>query len=75
MTENEKASVTAIPKTNLLRVRLPGFIRDEEIGLGDIVKRVTYASRNPPVQRLREARRHPESAGGFHPLSRCDRSY
>jgi hypothetical protein len=25
------------------RVRLPGFIKDEEIGLGDIVKRVTYA--------------------------------
>jgi hypothetical protein len=27
-----------------LRVRLPGFVRDDdEIGLGDIVKRVTYA--------------------------------
>ena len=26
-----------------LRVRLPGFIRDDEIGLGDIVKRATYA--------------------------------
>ncbi|MFI6584349.1 hypothetical protein [Embleya sp. NPDC050493] len=25
------------------RVRIPGFIRDEEIGLGDAVKRVTYA--------------------------------
>ena len=26
------------------RVRLPGFImNDEEIGLGDVVKRVTYA--------------------------------
>jgi hypothetical protein len=25
------------------RVRLPGFVRDEEIGLGDAVKRVTYA--------------------------------
>ena len=23
------------------RVRLPGFVRDEEIGLGDLVKRVT----------------------------------
>ena len=23
------------------RVRLPGFIRDEEIGLGDVIKRVT----------------------------------
>jgi hypothetical protein len=25
------------------RVRLPGFLTEEEIGLGDIVKRVTYA--------------------------------
>jgi len=25
------------------RVRLPGFIIDEQIGLGDVVKRVTYA--------------------------------
>ncbi|MGH6838355.1 MAG: hypothetical protein ACREDT_06080 [Methylocella sp.] len=25
------------------RVRLPGFISDEEVGLGDAVKRVTYA--------------------------------
>jgi hypothetical protein len=24
-------------------VRLPGFILDEEIGLGDIIKRTTYA--------------------------------
>ena len=28
--------------TNALRVRLPGFIKDEEVGLGDAVKRVTY---------------------------------
>jgi hypothetical protein len=26
-----------------LRVRLPGFVRDDEIGLGEVVKRVTYA--------------------------------
>jgi len=25
------------------RVRLPGFLLDEEIGLGDALKRVTYA--------------------------------
>jgi hypothetical protein len=24
-------------------VRLPGFIKDEEIGLGDAVRRLTYA--------------------------------
>lgn len=26
------------------RVRLPGFVSDEEIGLGDVVKRVTRAA-------------------------------
>jgi hypothetical protein len=26
-----------------IRVRLPGFISDEEVGLGDAIKRVTYA--------------------------------
>jgi hypothetical protein len=24
------------------RIRLPGFIKEEEIGVGDIIKRVTY---------------------------------
>ena len=43
MTENEKASATA-SKNEPFRVRLPGFVRDEEIGLGDFVKRMTYAA-------------------------------
>ena len=25
------------------RVRLPGFITDKEVGLGDVIKRATYA--------------------------------
>ncbi len=25
------------------RVRLPGFIKEEEIGLGDVIQRATYA--------------------------------
>jgi hypothetical protein len=25
------------------RVRIPGFISDEEVGLGDVIKRVTHA--------------------------------
>jgi hypothetical protein len=25
------------------RIRLPGFVKDEDIGLGDALKRVTYA--------------------------------
>ena len=30
-------------KDTPFRVRLPGFVQDEEIGLGDVIKRVTYA--------------------------------
>jgi hypothetical protein len=30
-------------KAEPYRVRLPGFVRDEEIGLGDVIKRATYA--------------------------------
>ena len=25
------------------RVRLPGFVKDEELGLGDVIKRATYS--------------------------------
>jgi hypothetical protein len=31
------------PKRRRAKVRLPGFITGEEVGLGDVVKRVTYA--------------------------------
>ena len=30
-------------KSTPRRVRLPGFVTDEEVGLGDVVKRATYA--------------------------------
>jgi hypothetical protein len=29
--------------TQPYRVRLPGFVRDEDVGLGDAIKHVTYA--------------------------------
>jgi hypothetical protein len=38
-TEGGETAHTGAP----FRVRLPGFIKDEEIGLGDAVKRLTYA--------------------------------
>jgi hypothetical protein len=44
MTTNEKVDSQGVAKDQPFRVRLPGFIRDEEIGLGDLVKRVTYAA-------------------------------
>ena len=43
MTEDEKDSGRH-SKDKAFRVRLPGFVRDEEVGLGDVVKRITYAA-------------------------------
>jgi hypothetical protein len=45
---DEKDSHTAeqtspLPDAAAHRVRLPGFLVEEEIGLGDVIKRVTYA--------------------------------
>jgi hypothetical protein len=31
------------PERKPYRVRLPGFIGDEDVGLGDVIKRATYA--------------------------------
>jgi len=31
------------PEPKPYRVRLPGFISDEDVGLGDVIKRATYA--------------------------------
>jgi hypothetical protein len=31
------------PEAQPHRIRLPGFLIDEEIGLGDVIKRATYA--------------------------------
>jgi hypothetical protein len=41
----KKEERTGTPKKGRqpLRVRLPGFIRDEDVGLGDAVKRLTAA--------------------------------
>jgi hypothetical protein len=39
----DKGKNQAAGKAEPHRVRLPGFIRDEEIGLGDVVRRATYA--------------------------------
>ena len=46
MAERKKASA---PRTRQqeepqpYRVRLPGFVKDEQVGLGDVVKRATYS--------------------------------
>jgi hypothetical protein len=38
-----KNNATGKPESQPYRVRLPGFITEEEVGLGDVIKRVTYA--------------------------------
>ena len=38
---NKNHALTGQSKHSLNRVRLPGFITDEEIGLGDAIKRTT----------------------------------
>jgi uncharacterized protein (UPF0303 family) len=43
MSTEEKKEPTAKIEHQARRIRLPGFIEDEEIGLGDVIKRVTYA--------------------------------
>jgi hypothetical protein len=44
MTEETETEGGATPrKGTSFRVRLPGFIKDDEVGLGDAIKRVTYA--------------------------------
>jgi hypothetical protein len=39
----DKNKNQGVAKAEPHRVRLPGFVRDEDIGLGDAVKRMTYA--------------------------------
>jgi hypothetical protein len=41
-TEEKKESTVKIERQPH-RIRLPGFIKEEEIGLGDTIKKVTYA--------------------------------
>jgi len=43
MTGDEKTTRNN-SKDEPLRIRLPGFVRDDEIGLGDVVKRAAYAA-------------------------------
>ncbi len=48
MKDNEPTTKTTIShnderRDKAHRVRLPGFLIEEEVGLGDVIKRVTYA--------------------------------
>jgi len=39
--KKKKTSANDPPESKPYRARLPGFISDEEIGLGDVIKRAT----------------------------------
>ena len=41
--KKHKTKPEAKPEHQSKRVRLPGFIADEDVGLGDLIKRVTSA--------------------------------
>ena len=41
--QDENRTVTEEIQTTPPKVRLPGFITGDEVGLGDVVQRVTYA--------------------------------
>jgi hypothetical protein len=43
MGETKSAAEPAISDRPVHRVRLPGFLIDEEIGLGDVIKKTTYS--------------------------------
>jgi len=42
MREDSTQPETAAPKREPYRVRLPGMLIEEEIGLGDLIKRTAY---------------------------------
>jgi hypothetical protein len=41
---------THVPSAPAHRVRLPGFLIDEEVGLGDLIKKTTYAMGVSPCE-------------------------
>lgn len=43
MQEKREDTLLGPGKQQPFRVRLPGFLIKEEVGLGDVIKRVTYA--------------------------------
>ncbi|WHZ29371.1 MAG: hypothetical protein OJF51_004173 [Nitrospira sp.] len=42
--DEERKKQAGVPETEPHRVRLPGWLVKEEIGLGDLVKKITYRS-------------------------------
>ena len=55
MTTNEtRTPNTKEPELSPLTIRLPGFIIEEPVGLGDVIKRATYAVGIKPCGRCEE---------------------
>jgi len=43
MSAEEKKASAGKTERQPHRIRLPGFVKEEEIGLGDVIKKATYA--------------------------------
>ena len=43
MTEKKRKVEPDVSERPIHRVRLPGFLVEEEVGLGDLIKKTTYA--------------------------------
>lgn len=44
MQEDTKPERESQPVREPYRVRLPGFVRDEDVGLGDVIRRITSSA-------------------------------
>ena len=64
MTDEEPTVEHSLEPQQPHRVRLPGFLIEEEIGLGDAIKRVTYSMGIKPCGGCEK--RAGRSTGGLH---------
>ncbi len=48
MSDEEQPGILAEDAQSRYRIRLPGFISEPDIGLGDVIKKFTYAVGVPP---------------------------
>ena len=57
-----------------LRMRLPGFIKDEEVGLGDAIKRMTYTFGVKPCGGCEQSGGRAQPLDGLHRMKRAGSS-
>jgi hypothetical protein len=67
----EEETATTQTSQRPYTVRLPGFISDEEVGLGDVVKRATYAVGIKPCGGCNRRRRSRVGRNSFRTWKPC----